>query len=57
MGYLGYVGGMVYDMGKTPYPDMLVWYCWRYGTGKIQHVVWYVYGMVRWYGAVGIFYG
>ena len=41
-------------MGKTPY---VVWYYWRYDTGKAQYVVRYVGGMVRWYAVVDTLYG
>ena len=49
---MGYVGDMVY--GKNT-----MWYgmCSRYGTGKTRYMVWYVCGMIPWYGAVDVLYG
>ena len=44
----------VWHMGKNTVCGMV---CLRYDTGKTQYVVWYVGGMVRWYGVVDTLYG
>ena len=54
MGYMGYVGGMIY--GKNTVRG-LVFLAVGYGKNTVLYVVWYVDSMVRWYGVVDILYG